>query len=208
MLAAIENAAKASGLIGPEITEEDQAFAFNERQCWRVLIARSGREQDAADWLKRMHIPVYWPNYPNLRPARGQINGCRRREVWFRPIFPGFLFIADTNAAHWDLADIIERTPGLLGYMRNGRMEAAELSEKDITDIRLIEGRQNMPTTHAGHNFDLGNKVRFRDGLLAHWGKGCIKRLYKDGRISVELFAVLGRAVTVLVLPHQIERSS
>lgn len=178
---------------------EQQAFPY---RGWYALIAKSGREVNAANGFRDQRVRCYWPNYEK------QINASRgRRRCIFTAIIPGLLFspIAD-ESLFWA---VIDNVPYVLNLLRNCSGDLITLENADIEIIRRIEAGENtpLPPTQAFHNFKIGEKVRFIDDINGRWPPGKIIGLSDDGRISIEVPGVMGRAVPFReVLPHQVER--
>lgn len=183
----------------------DPTQTLAERRRWLMLAARPGKEADAADLLRLRAVGVYWPNYFRQTQWPTRANGYRRRTSRCCSIMPGYLF------APMDMADtipwqIIETTPGVLQYLRDGSGNPAFLLPADIEIIRKIEDGLNTPLPKdLRHGFKTGDRARFTDDLTGRWPPGRVVLIEKSGRISVET-VLLGRSVTIRVLPHQIER--
>ena len=193
----------ASGLIETPAPRRRWA-EITERLRWLVLTARGGREFDAADWLRLRNVPVYWPNYYQNVTTSNRANGHRRRANRLSAVMPGYLFLPldMVDSIPWLL---INQTPSVIGFLRDGNGNAAFMLNMDIDIIRLIEaGLNTPPPKHLVHKFKTGDKVRFADDLRSRWPPGRIIRLAKSGRIGVETI-LLGRAVLIEVYPHQIE---
>ena len=175
---------------------------FRAPRAWLALIAVTRREQKAADRLREFHIRAYWPNYVVSEGDCRLPSGRMRRSARLRAIIPGFIFVAVRAHGEIDLSVVIEETPGLIGYMRDGAGFPAKLTELDITRIREIETDQNKPLAakHV-HNFKVGQRVRFK--LYPAWA-GTIEGFCSDGRISVGV-PMLGQIAPAKGLPHQIE---
>ena len=185
-----------------EISDDAVGLDFRAPRYWRALIALASREQRAADWLRESRIRAYWPNYSVSESVGRQANGWRARGRRLRAISPGFVFVAVPPDSELELHRIVEDTPGIIGYMRDGTGLAATITEHDIRRIREIEGDHNRPppAKHV-HSFRIGQKVRFKidRGLT-----GKIVEFCADGRIGIEAEKLLGGA-TVKAWPHQIE---
>lgn len=189
----------------PHNNDNDGAFDFQRPHCWRALVVRSSKEQDAADWLRKSRVPAYWPNYVRQIKAAGQANGFQRRRSHLCPVIPGYLFMPEAEVSNGrDPWPIVDQTPGIIGFLRNTHGYAAALDDSDIEIIRRIEGGLNIPPPDVSHSFKMADKVRFTDDIYRSWPSGKIKKLEKDGRIGVEV-PLLGRIVLVAVFPHQIE---
>jgi hypothetical protein len=198
MLAKIEDVVNPAYLRG---------FDLAKPHHWWGLLARHPKEQTAADYLKEEGVSVYWPNYPRLSPTGGEVNGRPWRKPRLTSVIPGLMFVADTSMdACVGLSEMVERTPGLVGFFRNRHGVASALEDIDINIIRNIEAKLNLepPPGALTHTFKVGQKVRFVDDLMHNWPPGRIGKLAKDGRISVDT-PLLGRVVPIWVLPFQIE---
>ncbi len=175
---------------------------FRTPRAWLALIAIASREQKATDRLREFHIRAYWTNYvvseADTRLPSGRLHYSRR----LRALIPGFIFVAVRADGEIDLSTIVEETPGIVGYMRDGAGYPAKLTELDIGRIREIEADQNRapPARHV-HNFKIGQRVRFK--LYPVW-MGKILEFCSDGRISVGV-PMLGQIAPAKGLPHQIE---
>jgi transcription antitermination factor NusG len=189
-----------------EASNEVVGLDFRTPRLWLAFIARASCEQKAADRLRECRIRAYWPNYCVTEAiGRHQGNGHRLRGARLRSIIPGFIFVAVGIGAEpeFDLHAIVDETPGLLGYMRNGSGEVAQLREADIQQIRKIEGDHNLPPARDHvHNFKMGDKVRFKHAPA--W-VGKVIEFCSDGRLSVGVL-LFGRVVPVKGMPHQVER--
>lgn len=179
---------------------------FREARTWTALFSRPGKEQDAADWLKRARLFAYWPCYVDQDRAAGQKRaaGIARRCRRFRALIPGYIFIADRASGQCDPFLIIHQTPGIVGFLRDATGHPARVTEADIGKIRRIEADANLPPDpKTAHRFRIGDKVRFRDEEGPVWPNGVVSALAEDGRIVVEV-PLLGRVVPFRVYPHQI----
>jgi transcription antitermination factor NusG len=183
-------------------TDDYVGLDFRTPRCWRALIAISSREQKAADWLREAHIRAYWPNYAESEVATMLPNGRPYRRGRLKALIPGFIFVAVRDKAEIDLGGIVEQTPGIIGYMRDGGGYAATVTERDIECIRGIESDKNKPSPKKHvHNFKMSQRVRFR---AAESWIGKIEEFCPDGRIGVGV-PLLGRIAVIKALPHQIE---
>lgn len=190
-----------SGLLG----FDGVAMDFSAPRVWVALQARASKEQDAADWLKASRLFAYWPCYARDINAGGRTNGYARRRVRYRALIPGYIFVAAVKGCNPDPSLVVNQTPGIIGYMRDPSGFPLTLGEEDIQRIRRIESDENTPPNpKTAHKFKSGQKVRFSDRLLGNWPPGVVERLADDGRISIGV-PLLGRIVSMLVFPHQIE---
>lgn len=171
-------------------------------KAWYAVIARTGREQDAADGFRQQDVVAYWPNYTRQVPI-GHRSGARRHRAVLAAIIPGMIFCPTADESLFWLA--IQRIPYVLNMVRKTGGFPATLTNADIETIRRIEADENEPPPiKAQHAFKPGEQVKIIDGEMARWPCGKIERLLGDGRISVEVF-LMGRMVPIKVLPHQIE---
>jgi transcription antitermination factor NusG len=182
-----------------------RGLEFNEPRIWRALTIRPSKEQLVADWLRRARIFAYWPNYTKRVPTASRGGGPQRQQHRLSAVIPGYLFMA-VGLQSPDPWPIVDQTPGVIGFVRDERGNAAGLSNEDIDIIRLIEAGLNLPPpARVVHSFKTGDKVRFTDDLMCRWQAGRVTRLADDGRISVDTPGLLGRVVPIWVYPHQIE---
>lgn len=184
------------------VSDDVVGLDFRVPRCWRALVAISSREQRAADWLREARIRAYWPNYSTSEPMTQLPSRRHFRQGRLRALIAGFIFVAVKFGSEIDLGAIVDNTPGIIGYMRDGSGMAATITERDIGKIREIEGDQNRPppAKHV-HTFKVGQKVRFKK--VPEW-QGKIMEFCSDGRISVGV-PLLGQVAPVKGLPHQME---
>jgi transcription antitermination factor NusG len=194
MVGNLARAFEEAGLIDPSTPKLD----FQEPRLWHVLMTQPQQERKAADWLRSAHHSVYFPNFVEQVKSR---KGLRRSII--RPIVIGYLFLAVRPGT--DLNRVVERIPGLVGYLRDEASHAAVIREREILKIRELEATHFVPETgKIAHAFKIGQRVRLVDDVYLGW-RGPIIALAQDGRISVEV-NLLGRKVPVWLVPSQIER--
>jgi transcription antitermination factor NusG len=185
-----------SGLCGLD----GEPLDFRAPREWCAFQARTMKEQSAADWLKLARMFAYWPCY-----AKDENRGRGQRRKRYHALIPGYIFIAMRQGATIDPHQIVAQVPGIIGYMRDGTGLPMVLGNDDIDRIRQIESDENLPPSpKTAHKFKNGQKVRFRGDLFSGWHPGKVERLADDGRIGIGV-PLLGRIVTMLVYPHQIE---
>nr|WP_283807510.1 transcription termination/antitermination NusG family protein [Bradyrhizobium retamae] len=171
-----------------------------------LVTVRMNREMDAVDSFRRYHVRSYWPNYEELLPVR-QVPGVRPvRRIRRVGILPGYVF-AEVDPCR-DFTDLLDRIIGAFDVVRTASGVPLLITDDDVQIIRKIEIGLNTPKEAAtGHGeYKIGHKVRFVDDLLGRWPAGRIVKLAREGRISVQL-ELMGRKVSITVLPHQIERT-
>lgn len=192
----LTEAAEKAGLIDPH----PQPYPFKH---WYMVLVRPNHEQDAADSFRRNNVRAYWPNYERWQTVRRHGNQPERR-MSLCGIFPGYIFTPGSTTE--DLTQLIERVTGAINVVRTFSGLPLFIDEADIAIIRRIEATLNTPIpAKTVHSFKTGEKVRFGDDLVGRWPPGKISKLAHDRRISV-LVDLMGRKVTVIVFPHQIER--
>lgn len=177
-------------------------------KVWAALVIRSGREQDAADWLKDARLFAYWPCYTRHENAGRYIRLARRspRRPRFASVIPGYIFMAIRMGSDADPWDLVRQAPGIMNYLRDPTGRAATITDAHIEVIRRIEAGLNLPVAPAAaHHFKTGDRVRFTEDIYSHWAPGRVTRLDQDGQIVVDA-PLLGRIVPIKVYPHQIER--
>lgn len=195
MLARIDDAVHAAGFV-----RANDVAIETSRVEWLLMVARPGKERCAADFLRETGLSAYWPNYAK-RVSAGQ--GRRRTQLF--SVIPGYLLLAAYPGYGLDPFDLVNQTPGLVGWVRDGAGRPARLRALDIKEIRRIEADQCIPPPKETQRaFKIGDKVRFADSLLARWPGGRVGALADDGRISVDV-PMLGCVVPVWAFAHQIE---
>lgn len=170
---------------------------------WYMLIVRPNYELDAVDGLRRQKLRAYWPSYERSVPSRRIIAGRQTRKAIRVSILPYVLSPRDQEPG---FTGKIERVIAVLDIVRTYSGSPLFLRQPDIDIIRRIDVSMNTPKPEAtGHNFKMGEKVKFADDLSHRWPPGVIVSVARDGRISVEV-NMMGRKVPITVFPHQIER--
>lgn len=193
MLARIDDVVKASGLVVPAIEP-----AYEAPRQWHILVTAPHKEREAADWLKRAHKAVYFPNYQRRVVNRKGL----RRSVWVA-VIPGYLFLPVTPGEQ--PSGIVDVIPGILAILLTGEGKPAVLREEGIHTIRRIEAALNLPQeVQKHHSFKVGDRVRFKNDRYLGW-QGPIVRLASGGRIGVEV-TMFGRKVVIDTAPPEIEK--
>lgn len=188
------------------IALDGSALPYRAARDWFGLIVRPMREMDAADWLKRLRLAVYWPNYVSNDATSRGVKGQRLiRRPRRKSVISGTMFLAVPMGCR-EPCIIVEEVPGVYGWLRTNNGDALRVRESDIETIRRIEAGLNLPPPiGVMHNFAPGDKVRICDDLYSNWQKGTVNRLETDGRISVDVPGLFGRVTPVQFYPHQIE---
>lgn len=173
----------------------------------RYLVSvRMNREMDSVDSFRRHQVRSYWPNYEELLPCR-HVPGVRPvRRLRRVGILPGYVF-SEVDPSR-DFTDLLDRIVGAFDVVRMASGHPLLIADEDIQIIRKIEIGLNTPKEKpTGYGeFKVGHKVRFVDDLMGRWPNGKIERLAREARISVQV-ELMGRKVSITVLPHQIERT-
>jgi len=171
---------------------------------WCMVIVRPGMEQEARDAMRRRGVGAWWPNYPKTTMAKDTRNGGRIRRTMLAPVISGIIFSPATfSSLFWN---VIEFAPGVVNVARKSYGDIIVLNGVEIVLIHKIEQGLNIPAgSKAVHNFKIGDKVRFADDERSSFGIGKVAKLYRDGRISIEVSG-MGRAVAITVTPLQIRR--
>lgn len=150
--------------------------------CWYALLVASGTERKACIWLRRRQYEPYWPRF------MGQVRLNRhRRQMRWRSVIPGYLFLPIFTEANWPL---IEEAPGVHGIMSNGEgghIEIPEAGKDGIEQIRAIEAALNASPIAAadGVPFKAGQQIRLK--LLDNI-EGKIISVEKGRKLIVEVF--------------------
>jgi hypothetical protein len=169
---------------------------------WVLITVRMNHEREAVDSLRRSGSRAYYPSYEELVPTKRQFNGQPVRRLMRRAIIPGHVFTPVVPG----ITLVLDLIIGAIGVVRTHAGDLLTIKDEDVQIIRAIEAGLNVPTTAAEHSFKVGEKVGFVDDLTGRWPHGKIVRIARKGRIGVEV-ALMGRKVTIYVLPHQIERT-
>jgi transcription antitermination factor NusG len=187
------------------ITGVAAAPAKDEPDRYMVTV-RMNREMDSVDSLRRHQLRSYWPNYEEFAPVRIVAGVRLTRRTRRVGILPGYVF-AEVDPGR-DFTALLDRVVGAFDVVRTASGAPLLIPDLDIQIIRKIEIGLNTPKLQpTGHgDFKVGNKVRFVDDLLGRWPAGRVIKLAREARISVQV-EMMGRKVSITVLPHQIERT-
>lgn len=168
---------------------------------WLAVLVEPNREKKAADWLERLKVPVYLPQFARQRRARG-----RQHAVRMCAVLPGMLFVPNIlmeNDRHEEIFDYAH----VRGFIRSSNGQLANISNGDIDIIRQIEAKLNAPPAKiVPIQFKVGQAVRFRNDLYAaFWGDGMVKEVVNSGRIGVNVRKLFGGPQKVYVPAAEIE---
>lgn len=175
---------------------------------WVGLLVAGGREGDVTDRLRESLGPkgwlIYWPNYVEQVP-----NSRGGRRAVYRAMLHGYVFAC--QAASIEPGDDpwgdIHNTPGVRGFVRDGQLEIAYLSEKEISDVEKEEAELNRPQVPRGaHQFEIGHEVVFSSGRFAELPATVIQR-NRNGTVVVEVKGLFGRHVRTTTWPRQLTRA-
>jgi hypothetical protein len=168
---------------------------------WHALLVPGGKEERAAKRLQRLHVFAYLPTYAKRIGQR-----CRNNRLKLYPIIHGMLFVP-VEMMETTRRDEMFELCHVIGYLHATDGLPALISKADIETIRDLEARENLPAPKvAALRFEIGQKVRFKERDLAEfWGKGLVKAIAKNGRITVNVAKLLGRTTPVEVWPSEIE---
>jgi transcription antitermination factor NusG len=168
-----------------------------------MIVVRSNYHLDAVDGLRRQGLRAYWPSYERSGATKRMIAG----RVVFKSIRHGILpYVLSPRDPAVDFKSKCERVMAVMDIVRTYSGSPLLLRDRDLTIIRHIDVTMNTPKPEAaGHNFKIGEKVRFVADLSHLWPPGVIVKVARDGRISAEV-NMMGRKVPITVFPHQIER--
>lgn len=170
---------------------------------WRAFFVEPNREGKAANWLARMQVQAYLPQFSKrVRRARGR---CIYR---LHAVMPGMLFVPEEMLGI-DRFDEILEWGHVRGAMRTAGNVPYRLTKADIERIRVIEGKLNMPDAPVdgrGIKIDKGQKVRFLDPANdAMFGEGVVFEVAGFTRIGVETRRLFGGGVKIFVPSSEIE---
>lgn len=170
---------------------------------WHALLTSPSEERGAAERLQRYDVHAYLPTEARKQRRRGH----HHRHV-LSPIIVGMMFVPEEMLARPRVHDMLERC-GVRDYWRDADGAPRRLGKAVIERIREMEAELNMDLTTrqlVALKFGLGMEVVFIDELLNDlWGTAVISEIDREGRITVDVKALLGRTVPVRVTAAQIE---
>ena len=172
---------------------------FFTNRTWHLLIIDPSRPKTVADWLLRAKLWVYWPNY--VVHVAGRCKTRRSKQV---SVLHGYLPLA-VSPMRQNTWDLVHRTPGIRGFLRDSIGNPAVIKETIIESIREIEGRLNLaPQQAAFHAYKPGTPVRFVGDKAQVWDNAKVISVADDGRISV-CVTLFNRTVPMIVDAVEIE---
>ncbi len=170
---------------------------------WHALQVAPNREVKAAEFLKRINVHAYLPQYvKHVRTCHG------RRRATLRAVVPGMLF-APVEMLNLDRRDEVFRLCHVHDLVRKNGGEPLLLSKADIEVIRRMEADLYVPP--PPEPTDLwrgapGDAVQFKDPTYAaFWGKAQVVDIDQYPRISVAGVQLFGVRKVVWTTADKIE---
>ncbi len=160
---------------------------------WYVAFTRPRHEKEAARWMEGLGMEIYLPLVRKIRKYRS------RKKVVDLPLFPRYLFVRTSLEPEEHVR--ILRTPGVVGLVSfDGAPRPVD--DIEIESLRILVTRGSHLTVLP----DLveGRWVKVVDGPLAG-AVGVIKEVDREKMRLVVNITLLGRSVSVLMSPAQIE---
>lgn len=146
---------------------------------WDTYLTEPNREESSASLLQdRLGLTVYWPHYEVQIFRRGK-EGIRR--VKAKSVIPGVLLAPQGIFAgcRYDAIGWARIRPVSFGRT---------ITEAEVEVIRQIEGRLRIREIAKVAGFEVGQRVRFINGIFAAFlGDGIVTAVAKGGRISVKI---------------------
>lgn len=151
---------------------------------WFILRVASGEE---VGLVHRFNLPAYIPHRRYDRYNRK----LRRNNTFYKPAFPGYIFVPDNIDATY----LAQNVKGVYGYLREGNGERSRLTEKTFALLREIESELMLPRSPVPEvanseremflSLCLGARVKIDDGPFA--GKQAIVGRVKETSVLVRL---------------------
>lgn len=138
---------------------------------WHLAMARGGREESAADNLRKHRFEVYTPLMRVLKPVpqrqmskKQRLAGAVVKRAVLRPIFPGYIFVRfsdnDPWRSHFDLA-------GVFGLVCKGDMPV-QVNDAMVDGIKAQEMDGAVPGVVLMRQlFQIGETVRIVSGAFS-----------------------------------------
>jgi transcriptional antiterminator RfaH len=132
---------------------------------WHVALTIPQSDRFACESLRQRGYLVYRPIFPKL--IRHFRNGPNRSRSVIRPLFPGYLFVADERGQGWWG---LEQCPGLrpegnllkfAGSLDNAIVPPLVMERIRATEQQLCTTKLTLAKTHG---FEVGQQVRIEEG--------------------------------------------
>jgi transcription antitermination factor NusG len=184
-----------------DIIDHPPEREYSGYPVWHALLVEARKEKQSAERLRSLHVHVYLPLYSRRIALRGGRRGQRDTAV-----VSGMLFVP-REIVEIDRRDDVFEYAHVFGFLNSSDGYPARLSKALIEEIRNMEALANKQEEGpASVVFEIGARVAFKNKLLAEfWGSGKVTGLAGDGRISIEVGKLLGRATKVHVPASEIE---
>ncbi len=150
-------------------------------------------EKEAAQWMEGLGMETYLPLVRKIRKYRS------RKKVVDLPLFPRYLFVRTSLQSESHIK--ILRTPGILGLVSFGGAPKP-VDDIEIESLRILVAG-GSPLTVLPDLVE-GRWVKVVDGPLAG-AVGVIKEVNREKMRLVVNITLLGRSVSVLLSPVQVE---
>ena len=161
---------------------------------WYAVMTRPAAEAKAAENLRRQGYATYLPRH------RRWVRHARRRELVWRPLFPGYLFVGiDRAVMGWRP---VRSTIGVAGIVCGGD-EPVPVADAIIALLRARERDGAFDERSPVQGLKAGDEVRLSDGPLADL-VGRIAAAAANDRVVI-LFEFLGRTVSAEVQGTSLE---
>lgn len=185
MLARIDDHLRHAGLL----PEAHKPIAYDGFPWWAVVRTKSMREEHAAEWLQRVDIYPYLPQYSTKVRCRGLHS---HRHV-MRAAIPGLLFVP-VDMLKFDRRDELFNLAGIYGVLTGADGSWQLVPKLEMQKVYLLEAKLNLPPESMGHFFKIGQKVRFKDeSEWASWIGGEVVEFVDEIRIKVMVPGLFGR---------------
>lgn len=191
-----------SDIFGTPVPTPAPEVDYDGYPTWFVLLVEPNREAKSAEWLKRLNVHAYLPQFKK--------SGCRRGGIRFRrdvAVMPGLLFVPTPMLDIENRAQVLDWAR-VRGWIKTGGVPII-LDKDDIEDIRRIEAKLNSPDKPVdarGEEIHLQAKVRFIDPRNTRlFGEGMVFEVAGDKRIGVEVSGLFGGLTKTYIAADEIE---
>jgi transcription termination/antitermination protein NusG len=173
-------------------------------ECWYFVRVHPLMERKASDVLQRRGVSCYAPTFEH------QVKVYRRWTQWTlpktkrvrSPLFPGIIFVPDSDA---DVPRLKAISQDVVGLLKFGEFPA-RLSAALFRSVRELEKTMGVPLSKRKQEWKQGDELRVKwdaNNPFATW-RGRFDRLDGKGRLRVLLQAA-SREVPVILAEDQVE---
>lgn len=146
---------------------------------WHILRLSVGQETEVVSRFGLTAYEVYAPSR-TVKTFNRKYRVWRKREM---PLFPGYLFVKVDHPRHVPSQAMV----GARGFMRNGDMSYAVLSQRELDAVKLLERSLSAPEDFSPrHPFKAGDTVKLENNILSVL-KAVVSRLKGETELELEV---------------------